>query len=277
MRRTPSMLRRAACAALLVASVGAAQAHRAWLLPSATTFSGKEPWVTVDAAVSTDIFYADHNPMRLDGLSITAPDGTRVAPENVGTAKFRSTFDVKLVQAGTYKLAVVSESASASYKLNGETKRWRGAADAMAKEIPADAQDVKVTRLQTRNEVFLTSGKPSDGALATTGVGLELRPVTHPNDLTAGSPASFVLTLDGKPASGIEVLVIPGGVRYRDRLDEIRTATDAAGRFSIRWPAAGMYWLSATHGATGPMHAGASAEAPARRASYTATFEVLPQ
>ena len=277
MTRTPSMMRRAVCAALLAASVGAAQAHRAWLLPSATTFSGKEPWVTVDAAISNDIFYADHNPMRLDGLSITAPDGSRITPENVSGGKFRSTFDVKLAQPGTYKLAVVSESAAASYKLNGETKRWRGAADAMAKELPAGAQDVKVTRLQSRNEVFLTSGKPSDEVLATTGVGLELRPVTHPNDLIAGSQASFVLTLDGKPASGVEVLVIPGGVRYRDRLDEVKALTDAAGRFSIRWPAAGMYWLSATHGATGLMDAAASAEAPARRVSYSATFEVLPQ
>jgi len=272
---------RALCHALLLALLASgttfAHAHRAWLLPSATSFSGKEPWVTVDAAVSTDIFYADHNPLRLDGLSITAPDGSRIAPENIGSGKFRSTFDVKLAQPGTYKLAVVNESASASYKLNGETKRWRGAADAAAREIPAGAQDVKLTRMQSRNEVFLTTGKPSDGVLATTGIGLELRPVTHPNDLTAGTPASFVLTLDGKPAGGIEVLVIPGGVRYRDRLDEIKAVTDAAGRFSIRWPAPGMYWLSATHGATGPMDAAASSDAPARRASYSATFEVLPQ
>jgi uncharacterized GH25 family protein len=265
--------------ALLASSTTFAHAHRAWLLPSATTFSGKEPWVTVDAAISTDIFYADHNPMRLDGLSITAPDGSRVAPDNIATARFRSTFDVKLTQPGTYKLAVVSETTAASYKLNGEVKRWRGAADAMAKEIPAGAQDVKLTRLQTRNEVFLTSGKPSDSVLAISGAGLELRPVTHPNDLTAGSPASFVLMLDGKPASGIEVLVIPGGVRYRDRLDEIKAVTDAAGRFSIRWPAAGMYWLNATQGAMAPMDAGAAGNpgAPARRASYSATFEVLPQ
>jgi len=277
MMRAPSILRHGACAVLLIASAGAAHAHRAWLLPSATSLSGKEPWVTVDAAISTDIFRADHNPMRLDGLSITAPDGNRVAPENVGSGKFRSTFDVKLAQPGTYKLAVVNESVSASYRLNGETKRWRGAQQAMAQEIPPDAQDLKLTRLQSRNGVFLTSGKPSDGVLTVTGAGLELRPVTHPNDMTAGSAASFVLMLDGKPANGVEVLVIPGGSRYRDQLGEIKAVTDPAGRFSIRWPSAGMYWLGATH-ATGAMDVGAAtaADAPARRASYSATFEVLP-
>src|SRR3954464_14892342 len=173
--RTRALMLRALCASALVGIAGGVHAHRAWLLPSATTFTGNEPWVTVDAAVSTDIFYADHNPMRLDGLTINAPDGSRVAPENVGSGKFRSTFDVKLAQPGTYKLAVVSESAFASYKLNGETKRWRGAADAATREIPPGAQDVKLTRLQSRNEVFLTAGKPSDRVLGPTGAGLELR------------------------------------------------------------------------------------------------------
>ena len=32
-----------------------AQAHRAWMLPSATVLSGEEPWITVDAAVSNGI------------------------------------------------------------------------------------------------------------------------------------------------------------------------------------------------------------------------------
>ena len=44
----------AAAVTMLSAS---AQAHRTWLLPSATVLSGKAPWVTVDAAVSKDLFY----------------------------------------------------------------------------------------------------------------------------------------------------------------------------------------------------------------------------
>lgn len=34
-----------------------AEAHRAWMLPSATVLSGDDPWVTVDAAISNDLFY----------------------------------------------------------------------------------------------------------------------------------------------------------------------------------------------------------------------------
>src|SRR5690606_41558913 len=55
-----------------------AEAHRVWMLPSATVLSGNEAWVTVDGAVSTDLFYFEHVPLRLDGLAISAPDGSAV-------------------------------------------------------------------------------------------------------------------------------------------------------------------------------------------------------
>jgi hypothetical protein len=52
----------------------AAQAHRQWLLPVATTYSGDDPWVSVDAAVSNDLFFPDHFPMQLGQIKVTAPD-----------------------------------------------------------------------------------------------------------------------------------------------------------------------------------------------------------
>ena len=45
-----------------------AQAHRAWMLPSATVLSGEDPWITVDAAVSNDLFYFEHFPLRIQGI-----------------------------------------------------------------------------------------------------------------------------------------------------------------------------------------------------------------
>ena len=78
-------------------------AHKTWLLPSATV-STVDQWVTVDAAVSNDLFYFNHNPLRLDALTITAPNGTSIAPQNTNTGKYRSTFDLHLEQNGTYKL-----------------------------------------------------------------------------------------------------------------------------------------------------------------------------
>ncbi|MGD9618221.1 MAG: DUF4198 domain-containing protein [Alphaproteobacteria bacterium] len=247
-----------------------ADAHRAWLLPSATVLSGGEPWVTVDAAISNDLFYFEHNPMRLDGLQIVAPDGSREEAQNRGSGKFRNTFDVRLVQPGTYKLAVVADGLFARYEENGETKRWRGTAQRLA-EIPETAQNLQLAQSQSRTEAFVTAGKPSTAALKPSGIGLELEPVTHPNDLIAGEASRFRLLLDGKPAGGVNVMVIQGGIRYRDQLNETKLSTDSEGHFEFVWPAPGMYWLNASIQDDRSTITGAR-----RRASYTATLEVLP-
>ena len=93
-------LRRGALAAAslvaLLAAPVAANAHRQWMLPSATVLSGNDPWITVDAAVSNDLFYFDHNPMRLEGIAVIAPDGSKGEIKNGATGKYRSTFDVQL-------------------------------------------------------------------------------------------------------------------------------------------------------------------------------------
>lgn len=296
-----TVLRRCALAFALAAAGAApfaAHAHRAWLLPSATVLSGNEPWVTVDAAVSNDLFYFEHMPLRLDGLVVLAPDGSAVKAENASTSRYRSTFDVKLAQQGTYRIAVINDALMASFRAGGEMKRLRGSADSLAKQIPANAENLSVLQLQGRIESFVTVGSPSTRALATTGRGLELVPVTHPNDLIAGETATFRFVLDGQPAAGLEVSVVPGGVRYRDRLGELTLATDARGEVKVTWPGPGLYWLSAAParpagqgGPGGPGGPGAGAAPqgaapagpggtlaqPVRRASYAATFEVLPQ
>ena len=56
-----------------------AQAHRPWLLPSSTLVEAKDPWVTVDAAISENLFEIDHLPLKLDALEITGPDGAKLS------------------------------------------------------------------------------------------------------------------------------------------------------------------------------------------------------
>jgi uncharacterized GH25 family protein len=265
-----------------------AQAHRAWMLPSATVLSGEDPWITVDAAISNDLFYFEHFPMRLKDigdistqpagqrarqpavLKVMAPDGSEVKPQNGAIGRYRTTFDVHLLQKGTYKLAIANQGLFASWKENGEAKRWMGEPEAFAKQVPAQADELKVTQHNGRMEVFVTSGAPTETVLKPTGQGLELAPLTHPNDLFAGEAADFVMLLDGQPAADVEISVIPGGNRYRDDLGEINTRTDAKGKFSVTWPNAGMYWLEAE------LTTDKDVKAPAteRRASYSATLEV---
>lgn len=262
-----------AALALFLAMPLSVHAHKAWLLPSGTVLSAKDPWITVDAAVSNDLFYFNHVPLRLDSLAITGPDGNAVQAENSATGKFRSTFDVHLVQPGTYRIAVVNKGLSASWEEDGKPKRWRGNAETFATEVPKDAKNLKVTQAAGRIETFVTAGKPNDIALKPTGVGIELVPVTHPNDLFAGEQATFKLLLDGKPASDLKIEIIADGMRYRDQQNELAATTDNDGQFSVIWPNAGRYWIETTvHDAKTSLP-----QAKQRRASYVATFEVLPQ
>lgn len=250
----------------------AAQAHRTWLLPSSTVVSGNEPWVTVDAAVSNEVFFFDFVPLRLDGLRVTAPDGQSVQAVNLHTGKYRSSFDLPLQQPGTYKITLLNDGVFATYKLKGEAKRWRGQAAGLAAAIPAGAEELKINQLVGRVETFATAGKPSATALKPVGNGLEMVPLTHPADLVAGEPGRFQLLLDEQPAANLNVTVVAGGIRYRDKLDESKLTTDAEGKFTVKWKGPGMYWLQAGTADGKVSIAGATQ----RRATYAATLEVLP-
>lgn len=269
----------------------AASAHRGWLLPSATVLSGESAWVGVDAAISNELFYADHNPMRLDAVTVTAPDGSVDKVQNPAVGKYRSTFDVQLSKPGTYKIGSAVSMVMASWTQDGQVKRFRGSPEDFAKQVPAGAADLKTIKSFNRNETFVTRDAPTTTVFAPTGKGLELVPVTHPNDLVAGEAATFKFLLDGKPAADLEVTFAPGNSRYRATPGDFKVKTGADGSFKVTFPEADMYWMNAVartgetgRGPGGPGMGGAPGGAPAAAtplagngmsASYTATLEAL--
>jgi uncharacterized GH25 family protein len=252
-----------------------AQAHRQWMTASSTVVSGEDNWVTVDAAASNDLFFIDHRPLSAKPV-VTAPDGSTVEVANHAVGQMRATFDVHLQQQGTYRIAIVNQGVMGSYKLDGETKNLpRGTTRAnLAERIPAGATDVVTVDNMSRNEIYVTQGAPSEAVFKPTNAGIELVPVTHPNDLYAGETATFQFLRDGKPAEGLAVTAIPGGIRYRDQLNDMHMKTDGEGRVAITWPEPGLYWVNVTQG--GEDDEGAAPGGPPRaRASYVTVVEVL--
>jgi uncharacterized GH25 family protein len=266
-----------AAAALLAVAGTTAHAHHHWLLPSHTVVDNKEGVVAFDAAASEDLFEFDTRGLALDGLVVTGPDGTSVAPGPVNSAsRHRTSFELKLDKPGTYRVANVAQGVMASYKLAGETKRFRGSAEAWEKEKPEKAEDLRVTRTASRVETFVARERPSDKPFAPTGQGLELIPLDPPVDLSDGDRTRFRVLLDGKPLADTTVSLLRGGNRYRYKMGEQTLRSDAQGEFTVTWAEAGRYWLGVNHsvaaeGATDPK------APPARRASYSATLEVRPR
>lgn len=259
-------------ALLALTSPSTASAHRLWLLPSETVLSGADAWITVDAAVSNDLFEPNHRPLDPAAITLTNPDGSAGTIENAATGHLRGTFDVHLTQQGTYRIGLQNSSVFGGYILNGKRERLpRGApADKLASLIPAGATDVTLRQNMMRNDVFVTLGSPTRTVFKTTGEGLEMDPVTHPDDLVAGEPGRFRFLIDGKPAAGIAVTVIKGGGRWLDKPVELTATTDAKGEAVIPFAHPGMYWLNAQSQDDKATVPGITQ----RALGYTATLEV---
>jgi uncharacterized GH25 family protein len=268
------MLRKSLLAMLVLSAAPmTASAHKMWLLPSETVLTGPNPVITVDAAISNDVFFFNHHALPLGGLTITAPDGSKIAPENQATLRYRSVFDVPLPQKGTYRIAALTSNILATWEEGGERKFYRGRKEDFASKVPAGASGLKVTEAVGRVETFVTNGPPTVDALKAVGEGIELIPVTHPNDLYSGESATFKLLVDGKPGAGLEVEIVRGGTRYRDAQEEIHAKADDQGVFSVQFEEAGMYWLEAS--TTDDKTSFPAAEGRSLR--YSGTLEVLPR
>jgi hypothetical protein len=272
-----SFIKHGVLALILAATAGAASAHRPWMLPTSTIVETRDAWVTIDGAVSEGLFDVDHMPLRMDGVTVTAPDGsTSPAPAAV-MGKMRSSIDLPLPKEGTYRIALVSNNVMGSYKLGGEVKRFRGSEADFAKQVPSGATEVRKTLTHQRIETFVTAHKTSDGALKPVNAGLEMVPLTHPNDLRANETMRVRFLLDGKPVPNLPFSLVPGGVRYRGVAGEIRITTDAKGEASFKLPAANMYWMNAAYPPNPGKGAADNGPAESRRYAYTATLEALPE
>lgn len=283
-----SRLSKAMCAAAVLGVVmpGMASAHRPWLKPAAAATDGK--WISVDGATSEHLFDFDSFPLKLDGLTITAPDGKAVMPDQVSIGHMRTGFDVPLDTPGTYRIAVITDTVMARYNdANGQAQRFRGAAAEFAKAVPANAPGLQVSHMLSRVETFVDAGRATP--VVPTGQGLELIPESDPGQLTVAEPAKFKFLLDGKPAANLVVSIIPGGVRYREVLKDQLLTTDANGEIVVHWPLPETYLVAAsfpprpkaaddddvpkTDGGEGGI--GERGRVPLR-VSYAGTFEVLP-
>ncbi len=260
----------AAVSAMIVTAP--ASAHRMWMMPSTFTLSGDEQYITVDGAISNNLFFPNHVPLSLDDVTITRPDGSTAKPENGSTLKFRSVFDVKLDQQGTYRISETGATYFATWEENGETQRRRGSWERLMADGLDKKGGVQFMESRRRVETFVTLGAPSATAFKPVNAGLELQPVTHPNDVYVGEEVQFKLMLNGEPARDIEVDIVKGQDRYRNSENLLKVKAGADGVFSFTLEQPGQYWLSA--GGRGQTNA--HGRSMAQAISYVATIEALP-
>lgn len=249
------------------------QAHRAWLLPSTFTLSGEDQLITVDGAISNDLFYPNHVAMSLDNIVVTAPDGSPVEILNAASGKIRSVFDVQLTQQGTYRIGQSGRSFFARWTEDGENRRKRGNLEELLAAGLDKKTDARLTVSNRSLATFVTLGAPTNSVFEVSGNGLEFVPETHPNDLFAGDNGRFRIYLGGEPAAGIEVTIVKGNDRYRNTAGARIFETNADGFVSVPFTEPGSYWMSAEDEGTAEIDGHTMVEFN----SFVVTFEVLPE
>lgn len=286
----------AIAALLTAAAVGfaaaPARAHTPYVVP--VTFAPERDWVGVQGGMSEEAAFVPDFAIRGAGdWVVTGPDGvqTKAAPT---TLKSANMLDAALPSEGTYRISTgerpgragkaaridgvwravrpapaAGAPAAAARPMEGEAEG--GAGPINAADLPAGAEIID-TQGYLIAETYVSRGAPTPGALKASGKGLELEPVTHPNEIYLDDGFSFRMLVDGKPAAGLRFTVYRGGESYEGERTAIEGATDADGKATVSFRKPGVYMLETRYPGS-PAAGGAPA---ARTWLYTLSFEVTP-
>lgn len=261
-----------------VMAQAAAAAHTPYLKP--TNFGPDRAFVTVEAALG-ESFFAPDFPIRSAGdYWVTGPSGVPAKADAVTALKEFTAIEVSLPAEGTYRISTGERAGRTTTwaRIDGAWRIVRAAggepgrpADPSrfveAAAVPPDAKTV-TSQSVSRAETYVSRGAPTREALKPAGQGLELDPVTHPNEIFAGEAFKFRMLMDGKPLPGVAFTVARGGDAYADSRYAFAGHTDATGAGAVTFAQPGVYLLEADYPAPG-----ASDPGP-RAAQYTLTFEV---
>lgn len=273
-------MRRAAGFAVLMgafAVAGAAvAAHMPYVKP--TTFTPRRDFVTLESAMSADMFFLPDFPLRGEGdYWATGPSGQTVKATSATVHKEFAVAEVALPTPGTYRLSTGERVGRATKfaKVDGEWKMVRPAGGQAGRgveesAVPAGAETMTSTSY-TRAEAYVTRGAPDRGALKPTGQGLELSPVTHPSEIFAGEAFKFALLNDGQPAADAPFAIYRAGDQHAETRYTYAGKTDAGGAASVTFDQAGIYVLIASYP---PRTPGGPMTPVPKSSTYSLTFEV---
>lgn len=251
--------------ALLSAVASPAGAHVPYLSPNAFAPSTRDH-VTVEASFSESPFTSDVA-MKSDDYHVVSPNGDSAKLADVVYLRDLAVFEVKLPQAGTYRISSGERLGRTAKALldKGELKLVGDGETAPASAKTVDYQSV------TTAETYVTRGAPSAGALKPSGRGLELVAITHPNEIYVGTDAKFRLLFDGEPVKKQAFVLYRAGGAYADKQETPAGETDANGQLTLRVAEPGVYLAMTRLRRPAP----AGAQTPYRSYTYALTFEAV--
>ncbi len=253
---------------LVIGFCSAVHAHTPFIAPTAFEPAHKG-WISLDAGFAETFFHSD---VAFDkgNFRVLTPAGNWVAPARLEHFTSRSVLEYQAQQEGTYRFTTGSRFGSVfrMYEINGERKHTRDSKEV----LPAGHKLLDHYQSVTLAETYVSLKTPTKAALAAYNKGLELVPITHPNDLYAGEDFEFSVLLDGKPLARQTASVYRTQVFTEQQQPLLTATTDRNGKASIKLNDAGIYLLHLRKSAAAPQ----GAEAPDYGYIYTLSFAVQP-
>lgn len=259
---------RASPAAILLAGAiliaGHARADTSYLKPNFFTTANAE-LVTVQSSFTED--FANPNvALQSDQWHVLRPDGTKDTFDKIQAFTQVTILEADLKETGTYRLTTGERLGRAGQQVlvDGVWTPW-----APGREIPAGAQ-TRASQTATVADVYVTKGAPTTKAVDARIGRVELKPVTHPNDVYLDTGFKLKVLFDGKPVPNQEVEIWRDGGAYDEPAYTRKIKSGADGGIEIKFDRPGAYLIWTRLSAPSP----AGAQTPIRSYTTSLTLEV---
>jgi hypothetical protein len=252
----------------LVLCAPSVNAHSPFIVP--TSFEPlHQGWVSLDAGFA-EVFFQSEVAFDKGNFQVLTPAGEWVAPARLEQFTTRSLVEYQAVAEGTYRFSTGVRKAAIfrMYEIDGERKHTRDPKEV----LPKGAKILDHYQSVTLAETYVTLKTPTKTALKPYNQGLEIVPVTHPNDIYAGEIFSVSVLLDGKPLRDTEVSLFTGYDLGEQEKATLTAKTNKDGKVEFTTANTGIYLLYVRQSAPAPK----GAEAPNYGYVYTLSFAVNP-
>ncbi|MDC7684460.1 DUF4198 domain-containing protein [Asticcacaulis sp. BYS171W] len=223
-----------------------AVAHTPYLVPF--NFAPTEGVVTVHNGLTNNTFFVPEFPIKGDDYEVTDADGKVTAGKGVSFTEV-GLFEAKLSAEGTYRISTGNRDVRTLNlaRIDGKWRPVKMPVNGVVPEPFVDQSKLSPTsrivpvKTMVRAETYISYKKPSTMAPPPDGKGLEIVPLTHPNQLFAGGIFQFRLAFDGKPLADTEWQAFRANDAYAARTFNMSGKTASDGTAQINFAEPGVY------------------------------------
>ncbi len=254
-------------------------AHTAspYLLPE--HFDSKTDTVSVQSAITVEKFFVPSRNFKTS-YNITTPQGQHQVIDAAAALKRFNVAEFATPSEGTYRIRTENAEGNTSKyalidgrwlrirqprpqnamtpaqgdKMAEKTAEQRPAAPAnqpprfiTEDKVPTDAKVMETINTPIA-ETYITKGKPSP-IIAPVGKGLEVKLLSHPNELYVGESLKAQILFNGQPIPNLEVDVFKGASGYdRDaKREQPIVKTNVNGEIDVKFDNAGIYLITTAY------------------------------